>query len=70
MACFIGTLTNWTRTIARPHHTIRFPNAAGGYTEYKLKFGKFGNGPPGEIDNSMHYQFAFDTGSRLDLYKK
>ena len=49
---------------------IRFHNAAGGYAENKLKFGKFCSGPQGEIDNSTHYEFAFDGGSRLDLDKK
>ena len=53
-----------------PAPYIRFHNAVGGYAEYKLKFGKFGSGPHGEIDNSTHYEFAFDGGSRLDLYKK
>jgi hypothetical protein len=53
-----------------PAPYIRFHNAAGGFTEYKLKFGKFGNGPRGEVDNSTHYEFAFDGGSRLDLYKR
>ena len=41
-----------------PAPYIRFHNAAGGYAEYKLKFGKFGSGPRGEIDNSTHYEFA------------
>ena len=53
-----------------PAPYIRFHNAADGYAEYKLRFGKFGSGPEGEIDNSTHYEFAFDGGSRLDLYKK
>lgn len=53
-----------------PAPYIRFHNAVGGYTEYKLEFGQFGNGPRGEIDNSTHYEFAFERGSRLDLYKK
>jgi hypothetical protein len=53
-----------------PTPYIRFHNAAGAYTEYKLEFGKFGRGPRGEIDNSSHYEFAFQGGSRLDLYKK
>jgi len=53
-----------------PAPYIRFHNAVGGYTEYKLEFGQFGNGPRGEIDNSRHYEFAFERGSRLDLYKK
>ena len=53
-----------------PAPYIRFHNAVGGHAEYKLKFGKFGSGPHGEIDNSTHYEFAFDGGSRLDLYKK
>jgi hypothetical protein len=53
-----------------PAPYIRFHDAVGGYTEYKLKFGKFGSGPRGEIDNSTHYEFAFGGGSRLDLYKK
>jgi hypothetical protein len=53
-----------------PAPYIRFHNAADGYAEYKLRFGKFGSGPGGEIDNSTHYEFAFDGGSRLDLYKK
>jgi hypothetical protein len=53
-----------------PAPYIRFHNAAGAYTEYKLKFGKFGSGPRGEIDSSTHYEFAFAGGSRLDLYTK
>ena len=50
-------------------HTYKL-DADDGYAEYKLRFGKFGSGPGGEIDNSTHYEFAFDGGSRLDLYKK
>ena len=53
-----------------PAPFIRFHNAVGSYTEYKLRFGKFGAGPQGQIDDSTHYQFAFDGGSRLDLYTK
>jgi hypothetical protein len=53
-----------------PAPYIRFQNAAGAYTEYRLRFGKFGSGPHGEVDDSTHYEFAFDGGRRLELYKK
>ena len=53
-----------------PAPYIRFHNANGDYTEYKLEFGKFGNSAQGEIDDSRHYEFAFDGHSRLELYKQ
>lgn len=48
-----------------PH--IRFHNAAGGYAQYELDFGKFREG---RIDESIHYNFKFDGGGKLHLYKQ
>jgi hypothetical protein len=53
-----------------PAPYIRFHNAAEGYTEYKLEFGKFCHSAQGKMDDSMHYEFAFDGHRRLELYKQ